>query len=101
MASSRTFINPEAIRNSATAISGYNEQIKEKLGTFTSLVESVEWEALGASAMLESFNSVKPTFEDFYNYVVKIVNFLNQNVAEDAETLDAAIQGNAGELRPR
>jgi len=102
MASSeRIFINPEEIKNSASLIQKFNDEIKGCLADFTAEIESTDWEALGREAMRESFNQLKPSFEKFYTYISKAVSFLNQNVADDVITLDTAIQGNGSELRSR
>lgn len=101
MPATKIFVNPEEIKNSAESISRFNETIKEKLAEITAQVETVDWEALGEESMQESFNAIKPTFDKFYNYVAKVVTFLNQNVAEDAIALDSVIQQNGSELKSR
>lgn len=101
MAATKIFVSPEQIKNSASLISKYNEEIKSELGDFTQEIETVDWEALGRTAMKESFDAIKPAFDKFYNYISKVVTFLNQNVADDVITLDTAIQSNGTELKTR
>lgn len=101
MAAEKIFINPEEVKNSAESISRFNETIREKLAEITGFVETVDWEALGEEAMQESFSNLKPEFDKFYDYVTKVINFLKQNVAEDAVLLDEVISGNASELKSR
>jgi uncharacterized protein YukE len=99
----RIFINPQAIRSSSAVMKLHNREMREILSDFSKEIQKIDinWDALGASEMVEAFETLKPQFEAFDSYVKKVTNFLDQNVAENVETLDIAIEGNASQLRAR
>jgi len=99
--SDKIFISPEEIKASADIIRKCNEDISSCLSDFSAEIDTVDWEALGRESMKDSFNNLRPSFEKMHNYISKVVNFLNQNVAEDALALDSAIKGNGSELKSR
>ncbi|MBP1566010.1 MAG: hypothetical protein IJP18_10340 [Oscillospiraceae bacterium] len=99
----RIFINPQGIRQSSTYMKIQNAAMRGLLNNFTNEIHKLDlnWDALGATEMTEAFETLKPQFEAFDNYVEKITTFLDQNVAENVQSLDKAIEGNASRLKAR
>ncbi len=99
----RIFIDPQAIRGCSAVMKLQNREMRDLLSEFTAEIEKLDlnWDALGATEMRESFETLKPQFENFDSYVRKVTNFLDQNVAESVEVLDTVIEGNASQLKAR
>ncbi|MDO5559703.1 MAG: hypothetical protein Q4F95_08910 [Oscillospiraceae bacterium] len=98
----RIFLNHAEIKNCAQQIGSYNEKIKDQLDDFATQISKVQsWDAMGASEMRDNFNALKPDFAKFYEYLSKVVKFINQNVSDDAITLDTSIKNNAMPLKKR
>lgn len=95
------FVDPEAIKEFAELIGRYNERIREELVEITGQIEKVEWEAPGNEAMQESFSDLRIEFDLLYEFISRTVNFLNQNVAEEALVLDEVIRQNVSEITGR
>lgn len=99
----KIFINPQGIRECSQEIKLQNAVMKNVLNNFTKEIHKLDlnWDALGANEMVESFETLRPSFDGYDNYLKKVTNFLDQNVAESVEALDEAIQGSASQLRAR
>ena len=97
------FLNSDEIRNNASRIEKYNNDINDCLNDFKLIMGQIDgvWESQGSSELRHKFDELKPDFDKFYSYMNRVVKFLNQNVATDAETLDAAIRSNAVSLQSR
>ncbi|MBP1566007.1 MAG: hypothetical protein J6A58_09680 [Oscillospiraceae bacterium] len=99
----RIFINPNAVKMSSMTMKIQNLAMRNTLNDFSKEIQKLDlnWDALGAAEMVEAFEELKPQFEVFDNYVKKVTNFLDDNVAENVKSLDRAIAGNASQLKTR
>ncbi len=97
------FVNSDEIKNNASKIEKYNNEINDCLNDFKVIMGQVDgcWESQGSVELKQKFDTLKPDFDKFYSYLNKVVKFLNQNVAADAETLDSTIKNNAVALQSR
>ncbi len=97
------FVNSDEIRNNASKIEKYNNEMNDCLNDFKVIMGQVDgcWESQGSVELRQNFDALKPDFDKFYTYLTKVVKYLNQNVAADAETLDATIKSNAVALQSR
>ncbi len=97
------FVNSDEIRSNASKVDKYNKDINDCLDEFKKIMGLVDgaWESQGSIELKQKFDTLKPDFDKFYSYLNKVVKFLNQNVAAEAENLDATIKSNAVALQSR
>ncbi len=106
MANNRRVITggPDVLEQAAKKVTAVaNDFLNDCLNDFKVIMGQVDgcWESQGSVELKQKFDTLKPDFDKFYSYLNKVVKFLNQNVAADAETLDSTIKNNAVALQSR
>ena len=95
------FVNPEMIRSHAAQIRQISGMIKDNLSQVSAKIKSTEsiYVAESATEMREKFDTLKPELDKFESYLLKVANYLEQNVAEPAEIVDRVAAQNVASIR--
>ncbi len=102
MASSKQlFANSEMIRDCAQQIREIAGQMKNNLEDVASKIKSTENTFIAESAdeMRDKFEALKPELEKYEAYLVKVANYLEQNIADPVEIVERVASQNVAAIK--
>ena len=98
------YVNSDMIRALAQQIRQISGQMKNNINDVALKIKSTEsiYVAESATEMRDKFDALKPELEKYEAYLLKVANYLEQNVAEPMEIVEqVAIQNVAAIKKPQ
>lgn len=95
------FVNPEALRSYASEIRRLADILADILEQMANLVRNTEtiFESESATQLREKFAQLYETMKLFWAYLLKVANYLEQNVAEPAEIVERVSSQNIAAIK--
>lgn len=89
----------QEVENTVAQLTRYADAIREELDRVTiasSNITADEWRGKAAESYKNTFDTLKPKFDMFYNQIMECVNYLNTAMGKNQET-DAQVSGTFAE----
>lgn len=95
------FVNPEMIRALAQQIRQISGQIKQNINDVALKIKSTEniYIANSATEMRDKFEALKPELEKYEAYLLKVANYLEQNIADPLEIVERVASQNVASIQ--
>ncbi|MBP0970652.1 MAG: hypothetical protein J5753_01300 [Oscillospiraceae bacterium] len=94
------FANPDMIRALAQQIRTLSGQIKQNINDVALKIKSTEsiYVANSATEMRDKFEALKPELEKYEAYLLKVANYLEQNIADPLEIVERVASQNVASI---
>ncbi len=98
---SELFVNPQQLNAIAADFKMLASQIDGILTNASTTMAQTQsvYESESGEAMREQFRSLKGQLDQFNNYLVKVANYLVQNVAEPAKVVEQVAKSNVAAIK--
>ncbi len=95
------FANPDMIRALAQQIRTLSGQIKQNINDVALKIKSTEsiYVANSATEMRDKFEALKPELEKYEAYLLKVANYLEQNIADPLEIVERVASQNVASIQ--